>query len=213
MSTVLLSTTRPLKGPFAQARIAARQPAGRIERLQHRSSPAPRRMTPVSAERGRRERRSSFVVREAAIVAEAATAGGFRTVRVGKRNGARNAAGNGAAALGRIGLRGIDSRRAVAAIGLRIRRLHPDGPGPNAHACDADQRALHHRPSFGQRAREDLFPNYVEQAPTSSPYGKTTRRCAARKERKLERSLEDSHAGATVPWLCLPRRAPRRGPD
>src|SRR5262249_31435743 len=48
---------------------------------------------------------------------------------------------------------------------------------------------------------------------TSSPYGKTTRRCAARKERKLERSLEDSHAGATVPRLCLPRRAPRRGPD
>src|SRR5215510_9442800 len=97
MPTVLLSTTRPLKGPFSQARIAARHPA-------------PRRMTPVSAERGRRERRSSFVVREAAIVAEATTAGGFRTVRVGKRNSALNAAGNRAAALGWIGLGGIGSR-------------------------------------------------------------------------------------------------------
>src|SRR5262249_22077207 len=134
MSTVLLSTTRPLKGPFSQARIAARQPAGRIERLQHRSSPAPRRMTPVGAEYGRYGRRSSFVVREAAIVAEATTARGFRTVRVGKRNGALNAAGNRAAALGCIGLRGIGSRRAVAAIELRIRRLHPNGHGQDAHA-------------------------------------------------------------------------------
>src|SRR5262249_1302027 len=111
--------------------------------LAHPLSPAPRRMTPVSAERGRRERRSSFVVREAAIVAEATTAGGFRTVRVGKRNSALNAAGNRAAALGWIGLGGIGSRWAVAAIELRIRRLHRNGHGQNAHACDADQRALH----------------------------------------------------------------------
>src|SRR5262245_58643422 len=156
MSTVLLSTTSPLKGPFSQARIAARQPAGRTERLQHPSSAAARLMTPVRAECARRERRSSFVVREAAIVAKAATAGGFRTVRVGKRNGALNAPGNRAAAWGHIWLRGIGSRRAVAAIGLRIRRLHPNGHGQNAHACDTDQRrALHHWPPFGQRAREE----------------------------------------------------------
>src|SRR5262249_58172903 len=94
MSPFLLSTTSPLKGPFSQARIAARQPAGRTERLQHPSSAAARLMTPARAECARRERRSSFVVREASIVAKAATAGGFRTVRVGKPNGALNAAGN-----------------------------------------------------------------------------------------------------------------------
>src|SRR5262249_17017627 len=125
MPTVLLSTTRALKGPFSQARIAARRPAGRIERLQHPSSAAARRMTPVGAQRAARRRRSSLVGREAAIVAKATTARGFRTVRVGKRNGARNA-GNRAAALGWIGLRDIGSRRAVAAIGLRVRPLRPN---------------------------------------------------------------------------------------
>ena len=51
-----------------------------------------------------------------------------------KRSSARNAAANRAAALGGIGLRGIGSSRAVAAIGLCIRRLHPNGHSQNAHA-------------------------------------------------------------------------------
>src|SRR2546426_7231362 len=101
-------------------------------------------MTPVRAEGPRRRRRSSFVVREASIVANATTARGFRTVRVGKRNSARNAAGNRAAALGWIGLRGIGSRRAVAPIGLSIRHLHPNGHSQNAHACDTGQGEFHY---------------------------------------------------------------------
>src|SRR5437879_4367306 len=92
-------------------------------------------------------------VPEVLIVAKATSARGCGTVRVvGKgRSIARNApAANRAAALGGIGLRGIGSRRAVAAVGLRIRRLHLNGHGQNAHACDADQSALHHGPPFGQ---------------------------------------------------------------
>ena len=69
------------------------------------------------------------------IVAKATTACGFRTVWVGKRSSGRNAlAANRAAALGDIGLRGIGSSRAVAAIGLCIRRLHPNGHSQNAYA-------------------------------------------------------------------------------
>src|SRR5262249_16192354 len=85
-------------------------------------------------------------VPEVLIVAKATTARGCRTVRVGIAGSvARNApAANQAAALGGIGLRAIGPRRAVAAVGLRIRRLHADGHGQNAHACDADQSALHH---------------------------------------------------------------------
>src|SRR4029453_14077523 len=92
---------------------------------------------------------SSFLARlpldeDALIVPKAATAGGFRTVRVGKRNSARNAlAADRAAAFWGIGLRGIGSSRAVAAIGLCIRRLHPNGHSQNAHACDG-QSALHY---------------------------------------------------------------------
>src|SRR5215469_9708971 len=79
---------------------------------------------------------SVSTIRQASIVTNITTSCGFRTVRVGKRNSARNAAGNRAAALGWIGLRGIGSSRAVAAIGLCIRRLHPNGHSQNAHACD-----------------------------------------------------------------------------
>src|SRR2546428_6121975 len=69
-------------------------------------------------------------VPEVLIVAKATTARGCRTVRVvGKgRSIARNApAANRAAALGGIGLRGIGSRRAVAAGGLRLLRPQPKG--------------------------------------------------------------------------------------
>src|SRR5262249_863390 len=85
-------------------------------------------------------------VPEVLIVAKATTARGCRTVRVGiARSVARNApAANRAGALGGIGLRAIGSRRSVAPVGLRIRRLHPNGHSQNAHACDADQSALHH---------------------------------------------------------------------
>src|SRR6516225_9007929 len=95
-------------------------------------------------------------VPEVLIVAEATAARGCRTVRVGIARGvARNApAANRATALGNIGLRAIGSRGAVAAVGLRIRRLRPNGHGQNAHACDADQSALHNGPPFGQRGRE-----------------------------------------------------------
>src|SRR5215471_8955653 len=62
-------------------------------------------------------------VRDGSIVTEAAAAGGFRTVRVRKRNGARTAlAANRGAALRGIGLRRIDPRRTIAAIGLRMSR-------------------------------------------------------------------------------------------
>src|SRR6478672_2684479 len=89
-------------------------------------------------------------VGEGSIVAKATTACGFRTVRVGKRGSAQNAlAANRAAALGGIGGRGIGSSRAVAAIGLCIRGLHPDGHSQNAHACDSGQNALHHLTSLG----------------------------------------------------------------
>src|SRR5262249_23083000 len=84
-------------------------------------------------------------VREGSIVAKATTAGGFRTVPVGKRSGARNAlAANRVSALGGVGLRGIGSSRAVAVIGLRIRRLYANSHGQNAHACDTSQSTLHH---------------------------------------------------------------------
>src|SRR5262249_40283116 len=83
-------------------------------------------------------------VRDGSIVTEAAAAGSFRTVRVGKRNGARTAlAANRAAALRGIGLRRIDPRRTIAAIGLRMRRLQPGGHGQNTPACDNAQSALH----------------------------------------------------------------------
>src|SRR5262249_11006944 len=69
-------------------------------------------------------------MRDGSIVAETTTACGFRTIRIGKRNNARNAlAANRAAALGGIGLRRIGSSWAVAAIGLGIRRLHPKRHG------------------------------------------------------------------------------------
>src|SRR5262245_33277231 len=81
---------------------------------------------------------------DASIVAEATTARGFRTVRVGKRNSAQNAlAANRAAAFGGISLRAISPRRAVAAIGLGIRRFHPNGHNQNAHARDGAHSALH----------------------------------------------------------------------
>src|SRR5215510_8339537 len=86
-------------------------------------------------------------VREGSIVAKATTTGGFRTVRVGKRSSAQTAlAAKRAGALGGVGLRGIGSSRAVAAIGLRIRRFHANRHSQNAHACDAGQSALHHLP-------------------------------------------------------------------
>src|SRR5262249_54392040 len=85
---------------------------------------------------------SVSTIRQASIVTNITTSG-FRTVWVGKRNSARNAAGNRAAALGWIGLRGIGSSSAVAAIGLCIRRLRPNGRGQNAHDCDSGQSALH----------------------------------------------------------------------
>src|SRR5215831_1545691 len=86
-------------------------------------------------------------VREGSIVAKATTAGGFRTVRIGKRSSAQTAlAANRAGALGGVGLRGVGSSRAVAAIGLRIRRFDANRHSQNAHACDAGQGALHHLP-------------------------------------------------------------------
>src|SRR5262249_15739037 len=88
---------------------------------------------------------------EVLIVAKAATPRGCRTVRVGKKeSSARNAAANGAAALGGIDARGIASRSAVGAIRLCIRAVHPDSHSKNAHACDSDQSALHHLAPFGQ---------------------------------------------------------------
>src|SRR5262249_16020300 len=83
--------------------------------------------------------RSVSTIRQATIVTNITTSCGFRTVRVGKRNSARNAAGNRAAALGWIGLRGVGSSRAVPVIGLRIPRPHPNGHSQNAHACDDRQ--------------------------------------------------------------------------
>src|SRR5262249_25828643 len=78
------------------------------------------------------------------IVAKATTAGGFRTVRIGKRSSAQIAlAAKRAGSLGGVGLRGIGSSRVVAAIGLRIRRLHANRDSQNAHACETGQRALH----------------------------------------------------------------------
>src|SRR5215467_599531 len=91
-----------------------------------------------------RERRSDAArlfshARGDSIVAKVTTACGFRTVWVGKRSSGGNAlAANRAAALGDIGLRGIGSSRAVAPIGLCIRRFHPNGHSQNAYACDSD---------------------------------------------------------------------------
>src|SRR5262249_51946386 len=69
-------------------------------------------------------------VRDGSVVAEAAAAGGFWTVRVGKRSGAQTAlAANRAAGLRGIALRRICSRRAVAAIGLGVRRPHSSDQG------------------------------------------------------------------------------------
>src|SRR5262249_40577599 len=87
---------------------------------------------------------SVSTIRQASIVTNITTSCGFRTVRVGKRNSARNAAGNRAAALGWIGLWNIGSSSAVAAIGLCICRLHPNGHSQNAHACDTGQSAYTH---------------------------------------------------------------------
>ncbi len=78
------------------------------------------------------------------IVAEASAARGLRTVRVDIRSSARSAAANRAAALGRIGWRGIGSTSPVGAIGLCIRALHPNGHSQNAHAYESDESALHH---------------------------------------------------------------------
>src|SRR5215831_15923632 len=86
-------------------------------------------------------------VREGSIVAKATTPGGFWTVRVGKRSSAQTApAADRPGALGNGGLRGIGSSRAVAAIGLRIRRLDANRHSQNARAYDAGQSALHHLP-------------------------------------------------------------------
>src|SRR5512133_2541957 len=83
-------------------------------------------------------------MRDGSIVTKAAAAGGFRTVRVGKWNGARTAlAATRAAALRGVALRRIDPRRTVAAIGLRMRRLQSEGHGQNTQACDNAQSALH----------------------------------------------------------------------
>src|SRR5262249_1643612 len=87
---------------------------------------------------------SVSTIRQASIVTNITTSCGFRIVRVGKRNSARNAAGNRATALGWIGLRRIGSSSPVAAIGLGIRRLHPNGHSQNAHACDTGQSAYTH---------------------------------------------------------------------
>src|SRR5262249_2964425 len=80
-----------------------------------------------------RARQSLFVspVPEILIVAEASTARGCRTVRVGIAGSvAWNApAANRAAALGGMGLRSIGSRRPVAGVGLCIRRVHAHGHG------------------------------------------------------------------------------------
>src|SRR5262249_12944589 len=46
---------------------------------------------------------------------------------------------------------------AVAAIGLCIRRLHPNGHSQNARACDSGQSALYHLP-LGQQMREQATP-------------------------------------------------------
>src|SRR5262245_66656528 len=82
-------------------------------------------------------------VRKGSIVAKATTTGGFRTVRVGKRSSARTAlAAKRAGALGGVGLRGIGSSRAVAAIGLRIRRLDANRHSQNAHDYDPDRSVL-----------------------------------------------------------------------
>src|SRR5258708_22167328 len=93
----------------------------------------------------RAQSRAFSPVGEGSIVAKAATACGFRTVRVGKRSSAQNAlTANRAAALGGIGGRVIGSSRAAAADGLWLRRLPPprvrlnapalpSGPEPRPH--------------------------------------------------------------------------------
>jgi len=83
-------------------------------------------------------------VRDGSVVTKAAASGGFRTVRVGKWNGARTAlaAKTRPAALRHIGLRPIGSRTAVAPI-LSMRRLQPEGRGQNTQACENAESALH----------------------------------------------------------------------
>src|SRR6201989_152836 len=83
-------------------------------------------------------------VRDGSVVAEAATAGGFWTIRVGKRKSARTAlAANRAATLRRIGLRRIRSRRPRAAIRLAVRSFHPKRHVQNSHACENAESAAH----------------------------------------------------------------------
>src|SRR5262249_42630995 len=89
---------------------------------------------------------------DALIVPKAATAGGFRTVRVGKRNSARNAlAANRAAALWGIGLRGIGSSRPVAAVGLWNCRLPPQRPSPKTPRFHNSPSAPPQLTPFGAR--------------------------------------------------------------
>jgi len=126
--------------------------------------------------------RFSSPVPEILIVTEAATARGFRTVRIAiERSSARNAAANRAAALGGIGSRGVGSRIAVGAIGLCVGALHPNAHSENARAYDTDQGALHR--SFPSHTR--LFRQLVDGLPVreSRPFVRVSidhhQRCGA----------------------------------
>src|SRR6266498_2797998 len=86
----------------------------------------------------------SSPVPEILIVAEASAARGLRTVRVDIRSSGRSAAANRAAALRRVGWRGIGSTSTVGAVGLCIRRLSGEGHSQNPRAYESDESALHH---------------------------------------------------------------------
>jgi hypothetical protein len=97
-------------------------------------------------------------VPEILIVAEASAASGLRTVRVDIRSSGRSAAANRAAALRRVGWRGIGSTSTVGAVGLCIRRLSGEGHSQNARAYETDQSALHHDLPFGEQGGRRLRP-------------------------------------------------------
>src|SRR5258708_39610421 len=99
----------------------------------------------------RAQSRAFSPVGEGSIVAKAATACGFRTVRVGKRSSAQNAlTANRAAALGGIGGRGIGSGRGGGGRGLWVPRLPPAGYSPKKPACDSGQKPPPPLPPRGQ---------------------------------------------------------------
>jgi hypothetical protein len=112
----------------------------------------------IRATRSTRAIRCLSPVPEILIVAEASAARGLWAVRVDIRSSGRSAAANRAAALRRVGWRGIDSTSTVGAVGLCIRRLSGEGHSQNARAYETDQSALHHDLPFGEQIERRLRP-------------------------------------------------------